>query len=90
MSSGGRTSLHGTGGNASAASASAASASAASASAASAATREHVVRKNENLARISKRYYGTYNKWRRIYDANRGKITDPDVLKVGMRLKIPR
>lgn len=50
----------------------------------------HKVRKNDTLAGISKQYYGTTRKWRLIYDANRSKIRNPDVLKVGVSLSIPR
>ena len=50
----------------------------------------HKVRKNDTLAGISKRYYGTTRKWRLIYDANRTKISNPDVLSVGVNLSIPQ
>ncbi len=53
-------------------------------------TIRHKVRRNDTLAGISKRYYGTTRKWRLIYDANRSKISNPDVLTVGTSLSIPR
>ena len=49
----------------------------------------HTVKKNDTLAGISKRYYGTTRKWRLIYDANRSKISNPDMLTVGASLSIP-
>lgn len=38
---------------------------------------------------IAKRLYGDGSKWRRIYDANRDVIDDPDLIYPGQRLKIP-
>ena len=61
-----------------------------STSAQTTAPRKHIVKKNDSLVRISKQYYGTTSKWRRIYDANREKISDPDVLKLGVCLVVPR
>lgn len=51
--------------------------------------RTHVVRSGENLTSISKLYYGTGAKWRRIHEANRSLIPNQDQLKVGMKLTIP-
>lgn len=51
---------------------------------------KHVVKNNDSLVRISRQYYGTTSKWRRIYDANRGKISNPDVLTLGVCLVVPR
>ena len=49
----------------------------------------HIVRKDETLSRISYRYYGTAGKWRKIFDANRQTIKDPDKLIPGTKLIIP-
>jgi len=51
--------------------------------------RVHVVGKEETLTSIARRYYGSGGEWRRIYDANRSVIPDPDRLSVGTRLVIP-
>ncbi|MDH4241605.1 MAG: LysM peptidoglycan-binding domain-containing protein, partial [Phycisphaerae bacterium] len=50
--------------------------------------RYHTVRKGETLSSISKKYYGSENKWQRILDCNRELITD-DGIRVGQRLVIP-
>ncbi len=50
----------------------------------------YTIRKNDTLAGISHRYYGTENRWREIYLANKDKIADPNVLKPGVRLHIPK
>lgn len=47
----------------------------------------HVVAKGETLGSIAAHYYHDASKWRKIADAN--KIRDPNMIKVGQRLRIP-
>jgi nucleoid-associated protein YgaU len=49
----------------------------------------HEVRSGETLSGIAKHYYGAASQWRRIFDANRDQIEDPDRIRVGWKLKIP-
>ncbi|GJQ57729.1 MAG: LysM peptidoglycan-binding domain-containing protein [Candidatus Scalindua sp. AMX11] len=49
----------------------------------------HTVRSNESLATLSKNYYGDETKWREIFEANRDKLSNPNVVYVGLKLKIP-
>jgi nucleoid-associated protein YgaU len=49
----------------------------------------YVVAKGDSLSKIAKRYYGDANQWRRIYDANRDQISNPDLIHPGQNLKIP-
>jgi nucleoid-associated protein YgaU len=49
----------------------------------------YVVEKDDTLQKISKKVYGSYSKWTKIYDANRDVIKDPNFLKFGVTLKIP-
>ncbi|QQE11386.1 LysM peptidoglycan-binding domain-containing protein [Planctomycetota bacterium] len=50
----------------------------------------HTVKSGETLSSISKKYYGTYNRWREIFNANKKKMNDdPDALQIGMKLVIP-
>lgn len=49
----------------------------------------HAVQAGENLAMISMRYYGTPANWKKIFDANRDRLTDANNLRVGVRLTIP-
>ena len=49
----------------------------------------YVVAKGDSLSAIAKREYGDANKWRTIYEANQGLITDPDLIYPGQELKIP-
>lgn len=53
------------------------------------AQRTHVVRKGETLQKISQQYYGTTTRWRRLFEANRDQLADPNLIQVGMRLRIP-
>ncbi len=50
---------------------------------------QYKVEKDDTLQKISKKLYGTFSKWTRIYDANREVIKDPNFLKPGIMLKIP-
>lgn len=50
--------------------------------------RIHVVRKKETLSTIALQYYGRKS-WKRIYDANRNQISDPNKIYPGMQLVIP-
>ncbi|MCI0651005.1 MAG: LysM peptidoglycan-binding domain-containing protein [Planctomycetes bacterium] len=48
----------------------------------------HVVRRGDDLYTIA-RTYRPHQGWRWLYDANRGKISDPKRLRVGTKLTIP-
>lgn len=50
----------------------------------------YVVVAGDSLSKIAKRAYGDANKWRRIHEANKDLIKNPDVIHPGQRLKIPR
>jgi 5'-nucleotidase len=51
-------------------------------------TRE--VQSGDTLLTIAEQAYGDATQWRKIYDANKDVIgSDPDKLKIGMKLKIP-
>ena len=50
---------------------------------------QYMVQKDDTLQKISKKFYGSYGKWTRIYDANKDKIRDPNFLKTGVTLTIP-
>jgi len=49
----------------------------------------YVVKQGDNLSKIAKQEYGNANEWRRIYDANRDLIKNPDLIHPGQTLKIP-
>jgi len=49
----------------------------------------HIVRKGESLSGISRKYYGSANKWKKILHANRNVIKDANKLRPGTKLIIP-
>jgi nucleoid-associated protein YgaU len=51
--------------------------------------RTYTVAAGDNLSRIAKREYGDSSKWRKIFEANRDKIEDPDLIQPGQVLTIP-
>ena len=53
------------------------------------AARSHVVERGDSLYSLARKYYNDQSQWRRIFEANRDKITDPNDLKVGQTLIIP-
>ncbi len=50
---------------------------------------KHIVKKGENLSKISKHYYGVEHRWTEIYEANKSKISKPDLIQPGLELTIP-
>lgn len=50
----------------------------------------HTVAKGETLWGIAKKYYGDGSKCNIIYNANKDKVKNPNLIYVGQKLKIPR
>lgn len=61
----------------------------ASAQPAADAARSYTVRSGDTLSGIAKREYGDAGQWKRIFEANRDKIDNPDLIHPGQELKIP-
>ena len=59
------------------------------ASAAAVGTQSYTVKSGDSLSKIAKQYYGDAGQWRKIFEANRGSISDPDKIQVGQELTIP-
>ena len=53
------------------------------------AAKTYTVKSGDSLWAISERVYGNGNDWRRIYEANKDRIKDPDVIQPGWVLNIP-
>ncbi|MEP7015164.1 MAG: LysM peptidoglycan-binding domain-containing protein [Verrucomicrobiota bacterium] len=51
--------------------------------------RAYVVRSGDTLVSISRKFYKTPARWKKILDANKKSIDDPEKLKVGQSLTIP-
>ncbi len=49
----------------------------------------YVVKKGDTLQKISSDVYGTTKKWKKIFDANKDILKDPDKISVGQKLVIP-
>lgn len=49
----------------------------------------HTVAKGDSLFKISELYYGQGRHWKVIYNANKAIIKNPDVLPLGLKLRIP-
>ena len=49
----------------------------------------HTVRKGETLSSISYDYYGSANKWQKIFKANRRILKNPHTVRIGTKLIIP-
>jgi len=67
----------------------AAAAAAASGAPSTAAARTYTVQPGDSLSKISKQFYGDANKYMKIFEANKDKLSDPDQIKAGMNLLIP-
>jgi nucleoid-associated protein YgaU len=49
----------------------------------------YTVKSGDSLSAIAKREYGDAGQWRRIFEANRDQIDNPDLIRPGQELKIP-
>ena len=49
----------------------------------------HVVQSGDTLSAIAQRYYGDANAYMRIFEANRDKLNDPNLIFPGQELVIP-
>jgi nucleoid-associated protein YgaU len=54
-----------------------------------AAARTYTVVAGDSLSKIAKREYGDAKKWPAIFEANRDKIKDPDLIHPGQVLTLP-
>lgn len=52
-------------------------------------TQTYVVKKGDTLQKISQKFYGTTKSWRKIYQANKKTMKDPDKVAEGDKLIIP-
>lgn len=68
----------------------AAAAAAASAGGPSSSARTYTVLPGDSLSKISKQFYGDANKYMKIFEANKDKLSDPDKVRAGMDLVIPQ
>ena len=50
----------------------------------------YTVKSGDTLSKIAKYVYADANKYPKIFDANKDQLTNPDLIKVGQKLKLPR
>jgi nucleoid-associated protein YgaU len=51
--------------------------------------RSYTVVKGDTLSKIAKRFYGNAGDWKRIYEANKDTIKNPDLIYPGQTFRIP-
>ncbi len=56
---------------------------------AAAAAKTYTVQAGDTLSKIAKQFYGDANKYMKIFEANKDKLKDPNMIKVGQVLNIP-
>jgi nucleoid-associated protein YgaU len=53
------------------------------------APRTYTVEKGDTLSEIAQKFYGKSSEYRRIFEANRDQLSDPDKIRPGQVLKVP-
>lgn len=49
----------------------------------------YTVQSGDTLSKISKLHFGNANRYMEIFNANKDSLTNPDLIKVGQKLKLP-
>jgi nucleoid-associated protein YgaU len=52
--------------------------------------RTYTVQRGDTLSKIAEKTLGDPNQWRRLYQANKTRISNPDAVQVGLELTIPQ
>jgi nucleoid-associated protein YgaU len=60
-----------------------------SGSSSTASGKTYEVKAGDTLSKIAKQEYGDAGQWRRIYEANKDLLKDPDKIFPGQKLRIP-
>jgi len=53
------------------------------------ATQWHEVKKGDTLSKLAEKYYGDPGLYTTIFEANRDRLEDPDLIRIGQKLRIP-
>lgn len=53
------------------------------------ATQWHEVVKGDTLSKIAQQYYGDASLYTQIFEANKDTLKDPNLIRVGQKLRIP-
>lgn len=52
-------------------------------------TRTYVIKKGDSLSKIAKEFYHDAKAWKKIYEANKDTIKNPDLIYPGQKIIIP-
>ena len=53
------------------------------------AARDYTIKSGDSLSKIAKEFYGNAGDWRKIFEANKDKIKDPNLIFPGQKIIIP-
>ncbi len=51
--------------------------------------RDYTIKSGDSLSKIAREFYGNAGDWQKIYQANKDKIKDPDMIHPGQKIIIP-
>jgi nucleoid-associated protein YgaU len=51
--------------------------------------RDYTIQSGDSLSKIARQFYGNANDWQKIYQANKDKIKDPNMIYPGQKIIIP-
>jgi nucleoid-associated protein YgaU len=51
--------------------------------------RDYTIKSGDSLSKIAKDFYGNAGEWQKIYQANKDKIKDPNMIYPGQKIIIP-
>ncbi len=51
--------------------------------------REYVIKSGDSLSKIAKQFYGNAGEWKKIHEANKATIKDPNLIHPGQKIIIP-
>jgi nucleoid-associated protein YgaU len=51
--------------------------------------RDYTIQSGDSLSKIAQKFYGNAGDWQKIYNANKDKIKNPDMIFPGQKIVIP-
>jgi nucleoid-associated protein YgaU len=54
-----------------------------------ASAQSYTVKSGDTLSKIAKHFYGDASQWKKIHEANKAAVPNPDLIQVGQTLTIP-
>lgn len=50
---------------------------------------EYTIQSGDSLSKIAQKFYGDASQWKKIHEANKDQISNPDVIQAGAKITIP-